>query len=132
MSQAQDLDQARKAIDAEQYEKAKSLLKSIIQTKSNGRASFLLGNIYLTQNIEDSAKISFDRGLSSEEGKINNIGLGQLELNSGNVAAAKSKFDAVTKDLLAKKRLFISFSIPNLFLKSSKVKFLKDILTTKP
>ena len=46
VSQAQDLDQARKAIDAEQYEKAKSLLKSIIQTKSNGRASFLLGNIY--------------------------------------------------------------------------------------
>ena len=90
VSQAQDLDQARKAIDAEQYEKAKSLLKSIIQTKSNGRASFLLGNIYLTQNIEDSARISFDRGLSSEEGKINNIGLGQLELNSGNVAAAKA------------------------------------------
>jgi len=102
VSQAQDLDQARKAIDAEQYEKAKSLLKSIIQTKSNGRASFLLGNIYLTQNVEDSARISFDKGLSSDEGKINNIGLGQLELNSGNVAAAKSKFDAVTKDLKKK------------------------------
>jgi predicted Zn-dependent protease len=102
VSQAQDLDQARKAIDAEQYEKAKSLLKSIIQTRSNGRASFLLGNIYLTQNVEDSARISFDKGLSSEDGKINNIGLGQLELNGGNVAAAKSKFDLVTKDLKKK------------------------------
>lgn len=57
VSQAQDLDQATKAIDAEQYEKAKSMLKSIVQSKNTGKASFLLGNIYLTQSVEDSAKI---------------------------------------------------------------------------
>ena len=40
-SQAQDLNQAKKAIDAEQFESAKSILKSIINTKpSNGRAHF--------------------------------------------------------------------------------------------
>ena len=33
VSQAQNLDQATKAIDAEQYEKAKSLLKSLVSTK---------------------------------------------------------------------------------------------------
>ena len=33
MMQAQDLEQAKKAIDAEQYDKAKSILKSIIKTK---------------------------------------------------------------------------------------------------
>jgi tetratricopeptide (TPR) repeat protein len=97
--QAQDLDQAKKAIDAEQYEKAKSMLKGIIQSKSNGTASFLLGNIYLTQSIEDSAKISFDKGLASGEGaKFNSIGLGQMDLNKGDVAAAKVKFDLVIKD----------------------------------
>jgi len=59
---AQDLDAAKKAIDAEQYEKAKSLLKSLIQNKpGNGKATFLLGNIYLKQGIEDSAKIFFKR-----------------------------------------------------------------------
>lgn len=100
ISHAQDLDQAKKAIDAEQYEKAKAMLKSIIQTKSNGKASFILGNIYLTQNIEDSAKISFDKGLASGDGaKFNTIGLGQLDLNKGDVASAKAKFDAVTKDV---------------------------------
>ncbi len=102
VSQAQDLDQATKAIDAEQYEKAKSMLKSIVQTKNTGKASFLLGNIYLTQSVEDSAKIFFDKGLTVDGGKINNIGLGQLDLNKGDVASAKAKFDQVLKDLKKK------------------------------
>jgi len=102
VSQAQNLDQATKAIDAEQYEKAKSLLKSLIASKENGKASFLLGNIFLKQNVEDSAKIYFNSGLSAEGGKINNIGLGQLDLNNGDATSAKSKFDLVAKDLKKK------------------------------
>ena len=102
VSQAQDLDQATKAIDAEQYEKAKSMLKSIVQTKNTGKASFLLGNIYLTQSVEDSAKIFFDKGLTADGGKINNIGLGQLDLNKGDAVSAKAKFDQVLKDLKKK------------------------------
>lgn len=98
---AQDVDQASKAIDAEQYEKAKGLLKSIIKAKpDNGRATFLLGNVYLTQNMPDSAKIYFDKGMSAkEDSKLNSIGLGQLDLDAKNTAAAKSKFDAVMKDM---------------------------------
>ena len=98
---AQDVDQANKAIDAEQYEKAKGLLKSIIKAKpDNGRATFLLGNVYLTQNMPDSAKIYFDKGMSAkEESKLNSIGLGQVDLDAKNTAAAKSKFDAVMKDM---------------------------------
>jgi len=102
VSQAQNLDQATKAIDAEQYEKAKSLLKSLVTTKDAGKASFLLGNIYLTQNVEDSAKIFFNKGLTAEGGKINSIGLGQLDLNNGDATSAKSKFDAIVKDLKKK------------------------------
>jgi predicted Zn-dependent protease len=102
--QAQDLDQAVKAIDAEQYEKAKSLLKSIYQAKpNNGKAAFLLGNVYLKQNIEDSAKIFFQKGLeASENGKLNNIGFGQIELDKGNITGAKAKFDLATKDMRKK------------------------------
>src|SRR6187200_2443107 len=81
-TQAQDIEQAKKAIDAEQYEKAKVMLKNILQAKpSNGKAAFLLGTIYLKQNIGDSAALSFQRGASaSENGKFNSIGLGQLDL----------------------------------------------------
>ncbi|MEN9336174.1 MAG: hypothetical protein RLZZ500_1161 [Bacteroidota bacterium] len=102
--QAQDLEQAKKAIDAEQYDKAKSILKSIIKTKpADGKAAFFLGNVYLKQNIGDSAKITFDKGLTaSEGGKFNNIGLGQIDLESGNQAAAKAKFDLATQGMRKK------------------------------
>jgi cytochrome c-type biogenesis protein CcmH/NrfG len=101
---AQDLDQAKKAIDAEQYEKAKSMLKSLIQTKpGNGKATFLLGNIYLKQGIEDSAKIFFQKGLTGSDGaKLNYIGLGQMDLNSSNVTSAQSNFALATKDIKKK------------------------------
>ncbi|MDI9256615.1 tetratricopeptide repeat protein [Flavobacterium sedimenticola] len=104
VANAQDLEQAKKAIDAEQFEKAKSLLKSVIQAKpGNGRAAFLLGNIYLKQNIADSATIYFQKGLTGTEGaKLNNIGLGQMDLDANNKAAAKAKFDLATKDLKKK------------------------------
>ncbi|WP_333876968.1 tetratricopeptide repeat protein [Flavobacterium sp.] len=104
VANAQDLEQAKKAIDAEQFEKAKSLLKSVIQAKpGNGRAAFLLGNIYLKQNIADSATIYFQKGLTGTEGaKLNNIGLGQMDLDANNKTAAKAKFDLATKDLKKK------------------------------
>lgn len=104
VTQAQDLDQAKKAIDAEQYDKAKSILKSIIKSKpADGKAAFLLGNVYLKQSVEDSAKIAFDKGLTAAEGgKFNNIGLGQLDLEAGNAAAAKAKFDLATQGMRKK------------------------------
>jgi len=103
-SHAQDVDQAKKAIDAEQFEKAKAMLKSIVQSKpANGRAAFLLGNVYLKQDVADSAQIYFQKGLTgSEGGKLNYIGLGQIELDKGNAAGAKTNFDLATKDVKKK------------------------------
>ena len=102
--QAQDINQAKRAIDAEQYESAKSLLKSIIKEKpSNGEAFFTLGNVYLTQKVQDSAKLYFQNGLSaSDKGLLNNIGLGQIDLDANNSAAAQAKFALVTKEMRKK------------------------------
>jgi cytochrome c-type biogenesis protein CcmH/NrfG len=104
VSKAQDIEVAKKAIDAEQFEKAKSMLKSNLQAKpGNGKAAFLLGNIYLKQNIEDSAKIFFQKGLTGTEGaKFNYIGLGQIDLDNNNLAAAQANFGQATKDLKKK------------------------------
>jgi cytochrome c-type biogenesis protein CcmH/NrfG len=101
---SQEIDQVKKAIDAEQFEKAKSILKSIIKAKpENGKAAFLLGNIYFNQTVIDSAKISFQNGLSGADGgKFNNIGLGQIELENGNTSAAQTLFALVTKDMRKK------------------------------
>jgi Flp pilus assembly protein TadD len=104
VANAQDLEPAKKAIDAEQFEKAKSMLKSVVTAKpDNGKATFLLGTIYLKQNVIDSANIYFQKGLSASEGaKFNNIGLAQLDLDADNKIAAQAKFDLVTKDLKKK------------------------------
>ena len=103
-SKAQEIDQVKKVIDAEQFEKAKGILKSLIQTKpNNGKAYFLLGNIYLTQKIADSAKIYFQKGLAvSEDAKYNYIGLGQMDLDENNLISAQNNFNLATKD--AKKK----------------------------
>jgi tetratricopeptide (TPR) repeat protein len=101
---AQDLNQAKKAIDAEQFESAKKMLKSIVQEKpANGTAAFYLGNVYLLQNNADSAKIYYQKGLTGSEGaKLNNIGLGLIHLDNGNAVAAEEKFALATKDLRKK------------------------------
>ncbi len=101
---AQDLEAVKKTIDAEKYEAAKKTLKSIVATTpASGKAAFLLGNVYLKQNIEDSAKIYFQKGLTAKDGaKFNNIGMGQIDLNNGNVVAAQANFALATKDLKKK------------------------------
>ncbi len=104
LSYAQDLDQAKKTIDAEQFEKAKGILKSIIKTNpDNGKAAFLLGSVYLTQNISDSAKIYFQKGLVAKlDAKFNYIGLGQMDLDVKNAVAAEANFALATKDIKKK------------------------------
>ncbi|WP_264566560.1 tetratricopeptide repeat protein [Flavobacterium sp. N3904] len=104
ISHAQDINQAKKAIDAEQFESAKTILKSIINAKpTNGTASFYLGNVYMLQNNIDSAKIYYQKGLEGSEGaKLNNIGFGLIDLDNGNEAAAEEKFALATKDLRKK------------------------------
>lgn len=104
ISVAQDINQAKNAIDVEQFDKAKSILKSIIQSNpTNGRASFLLGNVYLVQTINDSAKISFQKGLAAKEGqRLNYIGLGEIDLDNGNTTAAEANFALALKDIRKK------------------------------
>jgi cytochrome c-type biogenesis protein CcmH/NrfG len=98
---AQDIDQAKKAIDAEQFESAKSTLKSIIKSDpSEGKAYFLLGNVYLVQKVADSAKMTYQKGLEAKDDEhFNHIGLGQLDLNNGDAAAAKAKFEIAKNEM---------------------------------
>ena len=54
---AQSLDDAKKAIDAEQYQKAKSMLKNLTVTEPTKDENFFyLGWVYLKQDYTDSAK----------------------------------------------------------------------------
>jgi predicted Zn-dependent protease len=120
---AQDVNAAKKAIDAEQFESAKKILKTILKAKpANGTASFILGNVYLKQVSIDSAKAAYENGLKGSEGaKLNYIGLGQIDLENNNLAAAQSNFALATKDAKKKgieeftyiARAFMNVSKPN-------------------
>lgn len=104
VASAQDVNEAKKAIDAEQYQKAKTILKSLIaSTPDEGRNYFLLGDIYLKQTEQDSAAIYFNKGQAVKNNpEFNTIGLGHIDLNNGNAAAAQTKFDGVEKELRKK------------------------------
>jgi tetratricopeptide (TPR) repeat protein len=101
---AQDAEQAKKAIDAEQYQSAKNILKSLIASNANeGKNYFLLGDIYMKQNEEDSAAVFFNRGKAvKDNAEYNLIGLGHIDLNSDNAAAAQAKFNTVQEQMKKK------------------------------
>ena len=101
---AQDLNQAKKAIDAEQYEKAKKILKDLTVTKPDeGKHFFILGNLYLNEKLEDSAKITYQKGLTAKNNpNFNYIGLGQIDLDNHNAAAALTNFNKAMVDMKRK------------------------------
>lgn len=99
-TQAQDLEQAKKAIDAEQYDNAKKILKALVASSpDSGKNFFILGNVYLTQRAQDSATIYFQKGLTAKtEPHFNYIGLGQIDLENGNASAATANFTKATEN----------------------------------
>jgi tetratricopeptide (TPR) repeat protein len=77
---AQSLDDAKKAIDAEQYQKAKSMLKNLTVTESTKDENFFyLGWVYLKQDYADSAKTVFTKGVAvNPKSALNYVGLGAV------------------------------------------------------
>jgi tetratricopeptide (TPR) repeat protein len=100
LGQAQDLKQAKVAIDAEQYEKAKNMLETITASKpTDGYAKFLLGNVCLLKGDYEVAKSHFDAGIScSSKGNFNYIGLGYIALDKGETAEAEKYFAQATQN----------------------------------
>lgn len=99
--QAQDIKQAKVAIDAEQYEKAKNILETITTAKpTDGYAKFLLGNVCLLKGDYAAAKSHFDFGITcSTKGNFNYIGLGYIALDKGDVAEAEKNFALATQNI---------------------------------
>ena len=101
VANAQDAEGAKKAIDAEKYQKAKSILKSLIkENPDEGKNYFLLGDVYLKQEEKDSAAMYFNKGKDvKKDEEYNLIGLAHIKLNEGNTAAADTQLKAVEDEL---------------------------------
>jgi cytochrome c-type biogenesis protein CcmH/NrfG len=95
---AQSLADAKKAIDAEQYQKAKGMLKNLTTTQpTNDENFFQLGWVYLLQDYADSAKASFTKGVAANpKSALNLVGLGVVaHLNKDEAGAASSFSQAI-------------------------------------
>jgi len=92
---AQNLADAKKAIDAEQYQKATGMLKTLTNSQSkDGDVYFNLGNVYLAIDEVDSAKAVFSKGtVADPKNALNYVGLGHVDLYKKDAAAAKTNFD---------------------------------------
>lgn len=91
---AQSLADAKKAIDAEQYQKATSMLKTLISSNAkDGNNYFYLGNTYLLTDEIDSARAVYTNGIAaSPKVALNYVGLGQADLLSKNASSAATNF----------------------------------------
>ena len=96
---AQSLADAKKAIDAEQYQKAKSMLKNLTATQADKDENFFyLGWVYLKQDYADSAKAAFNKGIAvNSKSALNYAGLGAVaRLDKDNAGATNNFNQAVT------------------------------------
>lgn len=92
---AQSLADAKKAIDAEQYQKASSMLKALVSSNAkDGENYFRLGTVYLLTDDVDSARLVFNNGITANaKYALNYVGLGQADLQENNPTSAKTNFD---------------------------------------
>ena len=91
---AQSITDAKKAIDAEQYQKSKTILKGLISSQpANAESYFYLGNVYLKADYADSAKMTYSKGIAANaQFPLNYVGLGAVDFSFGKVNP-KSNFD---------------------------------------
>ncbi|MGX7667390.1 tetratricopeptide repeat protein [Flavobacterium pedocola] len=129
---AQDLDQVKKAINAEQYDKAKKMLKGLVKASpDNGKNFFYLGDVYLALKENDSATLFFQKGLNAKDkGFLNHIGLGQLELDNKNVTGATANFDKAAASI-KKKDVDELLLVAKAYLKSENPNYKKAIDVAK-
>lgn len=101
---AQSLEDARKAVNAEQFQKAKSMFNNLISTQAtNPENYFYFGDLYLQLNNPDSAKVLFQKGIAADpKFTLNYVGLGAVDLFAKNEAAAQANFNKATEDMRRK------------------------------
>ena len=91
---AQSLADAKKAISAEQFQKAKGMLKTLVKNEPNKDENyFYLGWVYIKQDYPDSAKAVFMKGLNTNANSaLNEAGLGIVAKEDKDQAGAQADF----------------------------------------
>ena len=108
---AQSLEDGLRAIDAEQYAKAKGIMSNLVKVQpKKGINYFYLGYAHLLNGNLDSAKTVFNQGMTAEPKMLtNNVGLAVAEYYAGNITEAEAQYKELTSKL--KKKNYLEFFI---------------------
>jgi len=103
-ARAQSISDAKKAIDAEQFAQASTMLETLVKNKpKDGENYFYLGLVYIHNEHLDSALTVFDQGLTADpKNNLNTVGKGIVDLYKEDANAATAKFAAATEKLKKK------------------------------
>ncbi len=94
-SMAQSLQEGIRALENEQFSKAKNIFYGMLKNNTaTAETYFYLGNSYYETGHADSAKIFYNKGISLfPQHPLNYIGLGKVLLDGGNQMETKINFD---------------------------------------
>ena len=113
---------------AGQYDNARTILERTIGDASTDKslANYYLGQVALAKGDKATAKTYFDKGRSIDgDNAYNYVGLGALDLLSGNDGAAADHFKTAQK--LAKKDTEVTVAIARAYYNADPVKYAKEI-----
>ncbi len=102
------LPEAIKLTEREQFEKAASAFKAIVQAAPNsGEAWFYMGENYFANDRPDSAALAFRKGIEVNPSyPLNYAGWGKVLRDEGKDADAQAQFDKATETALLKTNKF--------------------------
>lgn len=113
---------------AGQYDNARTILERTLNdaTTDQSLANYYLGQVALVNGNKAAAKAYFDKGMSlNADNAYNYVGIGALDLLSGQESAANDAFNKALK--LAKKDAEVSVSIARAYYNADAVKYAKEI-----
>jgi Tfp pilus assembly protein PilF len=121
---AQRVHNVQHAIDAEQYQSAKALLKAQITLQPKAGDNYYdLGEVYMKTGHPDSAKTVFNQGIRADaKNPLNYVGVGKLNLQTDNVHAAKVNFDKAVS-LSSRRKYQAHLAIGLAYIESEKAGF---------
>lgn len=95
-AQAQNVEDAVKAMDIEQYQKSKTILKGLIEAApANAELYYYMGENYFRTEDDDSAAYFFNKGTAINAlSPYCFVGLGEVALLNKDTATAKQNFQA--------------------------------------
>src|SRR5690606_20259688 len=100
-AKAPSLKDSKVVITEERYDGGKGNHEELVRKKAkDGENWFYLGQIHLINDKVDSAAYAFNQGVTNApKEKLNNVGLGIVDLMKGDKVAAETKFSTAVSDL---------------------------------